>query len=99
MCGFDFDEAAQQYYDKYDERQVNSFMRARRRRRISVQPRFFVILATLLVLITTPIIVHAVRDRDQVLAIDSLTQQVQTDAVIIRKETVVAACTRDRSSL
>ncbi len=66
-------------------------MRARRRRRISVQPRFFVILATLFVLITTPIIVMAVRDREQVLTIDSLTQQVQTDAVIIRKETVVAA--------
>lgn len=66
-------------------------MRARRRRRISVQPRFFVILALIAVLILTPVFFFVLRDRDYAIATSTVTESIQAEAVVIRRETVVAA--------
>ncbi|MBP3371115.1 MAG: hypothetical protein J6L88_01155 [Clostridia bacterium] len=66
-------------------------MRAKRKRKISLQPRFFVILTVLIVLIATPCVLLATRQKHMTLYTGALTQRLEADAVVIRRETVVAA--------
>ena len=60
-------------------------------RRLTVKPRFFVQLAVLILLITGIVLFLTLREKSAVVTTASLTQTVQTDAVILRDETVVAA--------
>lgn len=59
--------------------------------RLSVRPRFFVLLAILILCVATPVICLTLRDREYTVRTAQVTQTVECEAVVVRDETVVAA--------